>query len=133
NEKVAPADLNPNACGRRRAAQRPPRNPSVTCNDVLIIAVVYIRDASKPQVKSFSHSSCADEATAPGKGPPGRLIHAVLSEEAHYGIQVVGVECIANRFQQINCRSCHLEPHLTGCRRIQPRGRVCVVEAKDLM
>lgn len=71
NEKVTPADFNPNACSRRSAAQRPLRDPGIACDDVLIIAVVYIRDASKPRLKSFSHSSCADESDCPRDGSPG--------------------------------------------------------------
>src|SRR5215213_10528538 len=98
-KEVAPADLD--ALPRRLgAADRPLRYAAVTAGPMAIIAVVNIGDPIEPGLDARPNLLFADETTPAWGGSAWHVQDAVLGEERHHRVDVVGVERVKKRLQR---------------------------------
>src|SRR4051812_27493429 len=126
-EEVAPAHLDV-LPGQLSAADRPLRDPAVTARPVALVAVLDVRDPVEPRLDPFAHLLLADQAAPSRRGTARHVEHAVLAEERHHLVDVVGVEGVEERLQswRRHVGAGH-EARLPGCQarasRTDPRSR----------
>src|SRR3954463_9348340 len=90
-EQIAPAYLDGLACDLR-AADRPLRDSLIAADPVAIVAVPDVRDPLESGLDSRSNLVLAHQPPPARCRPAGHVKYAVLGEEGHDRVDVVGVE-----------------------------------------
>src|SRR3954470_23427962 len=92
-EQVAPAHFDRLTC-RFGPTDRPLGHPAITARPVTVLAVLDVRDPVESRLKSPSDLLLADQSVSARRWPTRRVEQAVLSEERHDRVEVMGVECV---------------------------------------
>src|SRR5262249_54485344 len=96
--QVAPAHLD--ALARvLRPADRPLRDAAIAAQEVAIVPVLDVRDAVEARLDPLPDLLLAHEPPAAGSGPARHVQDAVLAEEGHDRVDVVGVERVEEGFE----------------------------------
>ena len=74
------------------SGEQPPRDAMVAAHPVLILAVMYVRQAAEALRQPLAYGRRPFKASAPWVLAPRCLQHTVVGEETHDPVQVVGVE-----------------------------------------
>src|SRR5512143_1673787 len=84
---------------RRRAGQKPLGDAEVATDPVPVITIVDIRKSSEARCQRLAHGGFAREALSPRLWPTGHVQGAIVGEELHDHVEIVGVECVEDRLQ----------------------------------